>query len=415
MTLRRQQEDIARRLAVKDTALKTKHMYDILSTGKIGNIIGGHRDLKYEEFKSQIDIGTLDKTYKLNLGEGPFKAAYTPSGDAVLYFGGNQANLIGTADLNVTAELKVGDTVHDGTFLHSAGYFALAQTGGLYIYRRDGVELHVLREHVAVRRVCFLQDHFLLCSLSEHGQLRYQDTTVGKLVSDISTKARVPVLTHDRTNGVVFTGNRNGVVSLWSPRTSEALAKVLCHRGKISNIKTSGCGQYMYTTAGLELACWDMRNTFSPVQKVSLLGPAADLAVSDTRKVAVGLRGVVHLFDSEGVKEMEHSLGRNKVGGVTFMPYEDILAIGTTQGIENIVVPGAGALEYRRDENPWVSRAAKRESEVRRMLEKIPGDMISLDSEIATEMREVFTEEIVPMKLETPAGKVRRLMRRHYG
>jgi len=49
------------------------------------------------------------------------------------------------------------------------------------------------------------------------------------------------------------------------------------------------------------------------------------------------------------------------------------------------------------------------------MLDKLPGDLIALENEVRAQTHDVFREEISTMKNETPSGKVRRLMRMHYG
>ncbi|KAI5192290.1 U3 small nucleolar RNA-associated protein 7 [Nematocida sp. AWRm77] len=415
MTLLKQKEYVRQRQETKKESERLKEQRALLVTSKQGGVEGAEGVLSTADMEAHLDIGTKAKAYALQMDHGPYAVRYTPSGDAMLCVGKTDVVGVNTLSLFPLCEREVGDTIHDGVFLHRSTFFALAQSKCVYIYNQAGVEVHALRDHTNVQRVAYLQDHFLLATLTAGGWLKYQDTTVGKLVSEIGTKQRESVLEHDRTNGVVYLSNPSGEVSLWSPRSTEYLAKVLCHRSRISNVKVSDSGAQMYTSSGNELSVWDVRNTFSPVCTKTFPGQITALSVSQTGQVSLSQKNKVLVLDGSLSPVITHSLGRSRVHSLAYMPYEDILSIGSDAGVENIVSPGAGQSVYRRNENPRVSSKEKRNAEVRRMLEKIPADMISLENEVGTEVKEVFTEEILPMKIETPAGKVRRLMKMRYG
>jgi len=415
MTLKEKREQIERRKILKSELEKKKNSYRILETAKRGRIDPCKRVLTSEEIGQQLDVGTKSRAYSLSLDDGPYSARYTPSGDALLCIGRTSVAGVNTQTLREIFDREMEDAIHDGVFLHRESFFALAQSKCVYIYDKTGVEVHALREHIGAKKLTYLQDHFLLGTLSGKGVLRYQDTTVGKLVSEIETKERDAEMCQDRTNGVIYLTGRSGHVSLWSPRSAEYLAKVLCHKVKVAHLKVGDSGSQLVTASGGSFSIWDARNMFAPVKTVQVPGVIGSLDVSQTGQIAIGRRNLVEVYSSEGKPVQTHYLGGARGRSLSFMPYEDILTIGTENGIENIVVPGAGLETYRRNENPKLSKRERKNVEVRRMLEKLPADMIALENELGTEVKEIFKEEIVPMKLETPAGKVRRLMKLNYG
>ncbi len=62
-------------------------------------------------------------------------------------------------------ELQLQETCRDITFLQDHTFFAVAQKKYVYIYDRDGVELHCLRAHIEPTRLEFLPYHWLLASV----------------------------------------------------------------------------------------------------------------------------------------------------------------------------------------------------------------------------------------------------------
>jgi hypothetical protein len=50
-------------------------------------------------------------------------------------------------------------------FLHDHSHFAVAQKKYVFIYDRDGVELHRLKSHIDPTRLEFLAYHWLLASV----------------------------------------------------------------------------------------------------------------------------------------------------------------------------------------------------------------------------------------------------------
>lgn len=75
---------------------------------------------------------------------------------------------------NLVSEFHVRETTRDVAVLHNYSLYATAQKKYVYIYDKDGVELHVLRNHIQPNVLDFLPYHFLLVSVGQAGYLKYQ-------------------------------------------------------------------------------------------------------------------------------------------------------------------------------------------------------------------------------------------------
>lgn len=176
----------------------------------------------------------------------------------------------------------------DIQWLHNNQYFAVAQKKYVYIYDRDGVELHCLKKHVEVTHMEFLPYHFLLATLGISSNLKYQDVSTGQLVSEIHTKGGAPCsFTHNPWNAICHVGHQNGTVTLWSPNSSQPLVKLLAHKGPVRSLAIDREGRYM-VSAGQDtrMAVWDIR-MFKEVNNYFTKTPASSVAISDTGLTAV--------------------------------------------------------------------------------------------------------------------------------
>lgn len=63
-----------------------------------------------------------------------------------------------------------------------------------------------------------------------------------------------------------------------------------------------------------------------------------------------------------------------------FQPFEDVMSVGHTGGIESLIVPGAGlGTPDAFHDNPYASTKERASALVKKMLEKLPADTIMLD------------------------------------
>lgn len=123
--------------------------------------------VRQDEIVASVAVETARKRFDLELEQlGPYICEYTRNGRNLLLAG--RKGHVATMDWRegkLGCELQLKETVRDIRWLHNNQYFAVAQKKHVYIYDRDGVELHCLRKHTEVTHMEFLPYHFLLSTL----------------------------------------------------------------------------------------------------------------------------------------------------------------------------------------------------------------------------------------------------------
>ncbi|KAF2138643.1 uncharacterized protein K452DRAFT_328481 [Aplosporella prunicola CBS 121167] len=355
--------------------------------------------VRQREIQAGVAVETAKKGFELRLeGMGPYVAEYTRNGRGLLLAGrkGHVATVRDWRDGTPGCELQLGETVRDAKWLHNEQFFAVAQARAVYIYDAQGVEIHKLAKHVDPTFLEFLPYHFLLASVGNAGYLKWTDTSTGDMVMELPTRQGAPTaLAQNPHNAVLHVGHQNGQVTLWSPNSSEALVKVLAHRGPVRSIAMDREGRYMVTSGqDAKMAVWDIR-MFRPVHDYFLRQPGASVAISDRNLTAVGWGTQLSIWKDLFSKSLsDQEIAQQKVqapymawGGegqhvarARWCPYEDVLGVGHDKGFSSLLVPGAGEPNFDAlVANPYETTKQRQEAEVHSLLQKLKPEMISLD------------------------------------
>lgn len=350
--------------------------------------------VRQDDLAAELAVETATKKFDLKLDAlGPYIFDYSRNGRELLLAGrkGHVA-CMDWREGKLGFERQLGETIRDIKWLHNNQYFATAQKKHVYIYDKDGVELHCLRKHTDVTHMEFLPYHFLLGTIGNSGVLKYQDTSTGQLVAELPTrKGPAMSMNQNRYNAILHVGHENGTVSLWSPNSSEAHVKLLAHKGPVRALAMDRIGRYM-VSAGQDqrMAVWDIR-MFKEVNNYFTRSPASSIAISDTGLTAVswGTQTTIWkgLYDTNAPVQEKVQSPYMRWGGegkrierVQWCPFEDVLGLGHEEGFSSIIVPGAGEANFDAMElNPFETHQQRKETEVRALLNKLKPEMIAID------------------------------------
>ncbi|KAK9868056.1 hypothetical protein WJX84_006070 [Apatococcus fuscideae] len=343
---------------------------------------------KQDEVVREAEVGAARKVFDLSLTElGPYSVNFTRSG-RFLALGGRKGHLavMDWQRGKLITEIQVKETTRDIQFLHNETFFAAAQRKYVYIYDRNGVEVHCLKEHVEANCLDFLPHHFLLCSVGHPGVLRYQDTSTGQTAAAHRTRlGPCSTMRQNPWNAVLCLGHAAGTVTMWAPNMATPLVRLLCHRGPVKALAIDRDGHNMVTAgADGQVRVWDLRMLrprhayFSRATPDRLdISQRGLLAVGAARSIQVWQGALEHKVQSP---YMRHDVYSGRLHDLAFCPYEDVLAAGHSEGLSTMLVPGAGEPNYdSRVADPFQGRKAKREQEVAQLLDKLQPDMIVLD------------------------------------
>nr|XP_013180882.1 unnamed protein product [Papilio xuthus] len=346
--------------------------------------------------------------FKLNL-EGPIYVKYTDSGRHLAIR--NDSGFVSSLDthtMKLHFEEDFKEKLYDMSYLHNEDYIAVAQESCLFIYNKQGVELHAVRENNKAYKLEFLPYHFLLVSACADGKLKYLDTTNGKMVSKIYIKDKeVSCLRQNKRSAIIYTGHKNGIVSLWSPNSESYLAKIMTHKNMVSGLEIDRTGTYLYTTGvDASVNVWDIRNTYASVNSSKLFNAVSCTSLSQNGILAVSSKNNIKIYkdlekkSSEDYLYLAHKEPGSRITSLCFRDYEDILTVGHMSGLNNLIVPGSGDPTYDSYEScPFDSKDQKREKEVKRLLDKIPYQLITYEQKLIAE--EEKKEEPLKQKEET--------------
>ena len=373
--------------------------------------------------RSHLDEQTSRQIYDLSLPYSPYGCKYDRSGRySIIYGQRGHLALMDAYHLSLHSEFHVQERIRDACFLHNFGLMAVAQTNHAYIYDDSGTEIHKLKDMNDPFALDFLPYHWLLASVGRSGFLKYQDTSTGELVSTHKTKlGPCQVLRQNPSNAIIHLGHSNGTVTLWSPTSSQFLAKIHCHKGApITSLAVDLSGNYMVTGgADRQIKVWDIRKFQSTHSYFVPAGVPTSLDISQRRVLGIGHATHTTFWSPEALTRkckdpyMHHSVPAcGPIETLRFRPFEDVCAIGHAKGMSSIVIPGSAEANLDTTEynlNPFQDKQQQREAEVRALLDKLEPNMITLDpSEIGgieESTPEVREERLRDMQEHANAGK----------
>jgi len=349
-------------------------------------------EVTQNQIKESVCQLAANKLFSLDLNDfGPYKCEYSQTGMHLLLAG--EKGHVALLDWNksdLLTELQLKETVYDICFLHNETMFATAQKQNVFVYDKQGVEIHVIKHKHPAYCLQFLPYHFLLASGGRGGTLQWQDISTGKIVAAHPTKkGNIFTIKQNPANAVIHVGHTAGMVTLWTPNMSEPVVSMLCHKGAVNGLAIQQDGNLMVST-GLDgyLKVWDIRK-FEEVS--SYLLPSRHniktLDISQRGVLAIGFGAHAELWkdwqtggQSQGSSPMKmepYMIHRAKPGqfiqSLRFCPYEDILGIGHTNGFLSFGAPGVGEPNFDSfTADVFQTKARRREATVYNLLHKIP-------------------------------------------
>ncbi|KIY50221.1 BING4CT-domain-containing protein [Fistulina hepatica ATCC 64428] len=355
------------------------------------------------EIEASAGMNAANSRREWRLDGGPYCSRYTRNGRHLAIAG--RAGHVASFDWQtgqLHAELQLQETCRDITYLHDQSHFAVAQKKYVFIYDRDGVELHCLKSHIEPTRLEFLPYHWLLASVGNAGWLKYQDTSTGQLLVEHRTKmGACTTMTQNIHNAVIHLGHQNGRVTLWTPNLPHPAVQVLAHLGPVVGLSVDPQqgGRYM-ATSGRDgtVKIWDCRNWKGAVREWTTRAGGGDLQWSAKGFLAVISGSTVnvyapptiytpHNFHRAPPLYLTHQVSHRPLISVRFAPFQDVLTVGHASGLSNLLVPGSGEPNFDSSEaDPFETKKARREREVKGLLDKLQPDMITLDPEFVGSM-----------------------------
>ncbi|XP_030378080.1 probable U3 small nucleolar RNA-associated protein 7 [Scaptodrosophila lebanonensis] len=364
------------------------------------------------EIAANLDLQSAAKHFQLNLDFGPYTLRYTKNGRHLL-LGGRRGHVAAFDWITkrLHCEFNATESVVDVQWLHVPTMYAVAQKEWVYFYDKKGTELHCVKRLTRVNRLDFLPYHFLLAAGNSKGFVSWLDVSIGELVGNYNTGlGDIRLMRHNPANGVLCIGGGKGVVSMWSPKVREPLAKMLCHPTAMTALTVDPKGQHL-VTAGLDrcVKVWDIRQlNDKPLAVFRLRLPANEVEVSQRGVLALSqgtyLEMYTDLLTGGGTRfgdiapYLRHRCD-SFVHCLRFCPYEDILGVATATGFQSLLAPGSGEPNFDAlEDNPYETRKQRREHEVHALLEKIPPELITLDPEDITAVDAPTLEEKIDAK-----------------
>ncbi|KAG1723083.1 WD40-repeat-containing domain protein [Suillus paluster] len=351
-------DNVPKHKHIKDLKLRTKLNRQAVHVARSKALVeDAELLLASEAGKMQVE-NELERTWRIGAGQeaakgrrelkldgGPYRSRYSRNGRHLAIVG--SMGHVATFDWQtgtMHAELQLQETCRDITFLQDQSFFAVAQKKYVFIYDRDGVELHRLKAHIEPTRLEFLPYHWLLASVSIVGKYwisKISRYSTGHIVAEHRTKlGACNTLAQNKHNAVLHLGHSNGVVSLWTPNLPHPAVQILAHLDPVVGLSVdqSSVGDGV-------VKVWDCRNWKGTVREWTTRGGAqARMECKGALGVAVG--GSVNVAPPPlYLTHPQYHIG--PLTSVRFCPFQDILTMDTMPVLSSILVPGHGSRSIR--------------------------------------------------------------------
>ncbi|KPI88368.1 hypothetical protein ABL78_2543 [Leptomonas seymouri] len=377
--------------------------------------------ISQQDIAQGVDLQTQQKRYSLVLDKlGPYKIDFSMNGTHLLLAGlrGHMAN-IRWKSFQLEGETQLKDRVSDAIFLVDHSMTAVAQKKYVYMYTKEGTEMHLLSKMANMDRLCYLPKHMLLAATSStYSTMQYLDISTGE---EVGTK--VPAVMRDPTsclavnpsNAVVATCDLRGIVKFWSPSVVDPLLQLKGHKGVIEDIRFHPNGRFFITLGGdHKMKVWDCR-TLRPLEEYAMTYSFHTMDIASSGLVALGGGAHVQIWKDiftaakPSSPYMKFGLGYGNIAEqVRFCPFEDVVGIGHSRGFTSLLVPGSG--EANPDfyyANPHETERHRKERVVTNLLDKLPPDTISMDIQIPGVNEKRLAEYNENLRLNRKARAIR--------
>jgi len=191
-------------------------------------------------------------------------------------------------------------------------------------------------------------------------KLRYYDTTSGHIIADHIAKNPYSVMRQNPSNAIIALGSSKGVVEWWTPGVGNPQVKIFVGSG----VTDIGFHKGYMITASENIKIWDSR-TLKVVDTYPLHRKISSIEVSQSGLLSINYGFRMDFFKDVYSSKQTHPYMTYKpkghINNCRFVPFEDIMGLGTNYGFSSISIPGSGVPFYDTFENnPFETKKQKR-------------------------------------------------------
>ncbi|BFU20790.1 BING4CT domain containing protein [Entamoeba histolytica HM-1:IMSS-B] len=348
----------------------------------------GYMDYNISDVLPYLDQQTKAKIFSLQLEYGPYSTNFTGNGVHLGICGRKgHIGILEWKTQKLINEFHVEEQCYGMHFFHTFKLFAVAQEKRLHIYDDKATDIHSLFDFPKPRQLDFLPYHFLLSvnCVETKPKLKYLDISTGELMAQHPLSSLTTTMIQNPYNAVIINGHVTGAITMWTPNMANAVVGLGFHKAAITGLAVTRDGKYLASSSedgtlrftDLRMMVEDTHMTMTGFSDVTSLN------YSQRNLLAVGRGNIVEIFDEKLNKINVQRPGethRDMITSCEFCPFEDFIAIGRYNGVSTIPIPGSGsAVVDTFENNIYESQKSYKESEVQKLLDKIPADMITLN------------------------------------